>query len=266
VVPRYVQTALPTFTWASIPTAVRHEIWLDNLTLNESKVVHDANVPGTTFTVSQPMTMSLYRAWIRGFDLRGQASNWSAPREFYVAPRPQTDLTALATFDRTPTLSWHPVLGATKYQVWVRNMWTSTDLYQVSDIQTTDWTIPEDLNAGRHQWWVRGFSDNGITGHWSFGRELFVGGQPRLLSPSISPDRIPTFQWYAVEGASLYQLQVDRIDVPVVRVFRQDQLTSTTWSPQTAMSPGQYRLWVRAISSTGELSFWSREFDFSVTG
>lgn len=263
-VPPYVGTSQPTFSWPAVPTAIRYEIWLNDVTQNLSKVVHNTNVATTSFTVPQALPMSQYRVWIRGIDALGQVSIWSAAREFYVAPWPQTDLTAVATFDRTPTLSWNPVLGAATYEVWVRNMWTNTDSHRVSGIQSSHWTVPTNLTDGRYVWWVRAHSSNGLAGLWSYGRELFVGGRPTVLPPTVSPAKIPTFQWQAVEGATVFQLQVDRIDVPTSRVYRQDTLTGTSWSPGSSLSTGQYRVWMRSVSSSGEFSLWSAAIDFIV--
>ena len=208
--------------------------------------------------------MSLYRVWVRGIDARGEATNWSPRQEFFIAVSPSTEPTALSTFDTTPTLRWEAVNGARKYEIWLRNMFTGADVTRVANITQTDWTAPAALPNARYQWWVRAFGDYNVTGLWSTGRMLWVGGQPANLNASVAPNARVSFQWGTVEGVFLYQLQVDRIDVPQTRVIREDSLLSNSFQTQFALSTGTYRAWVRAISSTGLTSFWSKEVMFTV--
>ena len=86
-----------------------------------------------------------------------------------------------------------------------------------------------------------------------------------LLTATPAGNSLVDFGWAAVEGAFQYQLQVDRIDVSQVRVIRDDAVVGTSFQTPAALAAGTYRVWVRAVSASGEMSNWSREVDFTVT-
>ena len=75
----------------------------------------------------------------------------------------------------------------------------------------------------------------------------------------------PVFAWTAVAGAVSYELWVNRTDVSQAGVINVSGLTTTTYTSSVPLvSGGQYRAWVRAVSSTGEVGAWSVAIDFTV--
>lgn len=263
--PRYLDSNTPAFSWKPVSGAVRYDLWVDDVLNARSQIIRRTDLTSAAFQAATPLSMSLYRVWVRAVDQRGQMTPWSERAEFFVAPRPDTSATALSTFDSTPTIRWNAVNGARSYEIWIRSGYTSADVYRVSSLTQTDWTPPEPLQSGRYQWWVRAIGSHAVTGLWSLARDLWVGGQPVLLAPVIKPDRKVNFRWAAVEGAFSYQLQVDRIDQKQVRVLRNDALSGTSWEPSVPLPVGIFRVWMRAVSAAGEVSFWSHAVDFVVT-
>ncbi len=49
------------------------------------------------------------------------------------------------------------------------------------------------------------------------------------------------------------------------QIIRQQNLTGTNYTPITSLLTGSYRAWIRAISSTGEVSPWSLVVAFTIT-
>jgi len=80
----------------------------------------------------------------------------------------------------------------------------------------------------------------------------------------VNSDHKPRFSWNIVDGAASYVLQVNRIDGVQTVVIRMDNLTATELQSNDALAAGSYRVWVRAVSTTGELSPWSLEVNFSI--
>ena len=112
---------------------------------------------------------------------------------------------------------------------------------------------------------MRGSNNPGLTGAWSVPQDFNVGGQPIVLGPLGSTSyRTPTFAWSPVQGANSYQLWVSKRDGSGV-VINLTNLTGTSYTPATNMAPSDYRVWVRAVSTTGTLSSWSLYVDFTVT-
>jgi hypothetical protein len=60
-------------------------------------------------------------------------------------------------------------------------------------------------------------------------------------------------------------LQVNRIDVPQTNIILATGLSSLVFQATTALPAGTYRAWVRAISTSDQLSPWGLEVNISVS-
>jgi len=82
-------TATPTFGWTASTLAVRYEFRIDRIDIAQISVVRDAQVTGTTFSVTTPLVSGArYRVWVRAINARGEAGGWCVPLEFVVASVP----------------------------------------------------------------------------------------------------------------------------------------------------------------------------------
>jgi hypothetical protein len=132
----------------------------------------------------------------------------------------------------------------------------------------TSFTPTVSMADGKYRWWVVGLSSPGNSGIRSSvaTTDIYVGGQTSLVEPTgNTTDTTPTFVWRAVEGAASYRLTVDRVDVPQIGIINQTILMTTSYTSVTTLSKGTYRAWVRAVSTTGELSVWSTVLDFVIS-
>ena len=92
---------------------------------------------------------------------------------------------------------------------------------------------------------------------------MHIGGRTDMLSPiGSTSDTTPTFTWRPVDGAARYDLWVDRLG-GASQVIREQNLTRPSFTSST-QSPGNYRSWVRAVSTTGEFALWSVFVDFTI--
>ena len=95
--------------------------------------------------------------------------------------------------------------------------------------------------------------------------EIYIGGRTDLLSPAgSSNEATPTFAWRPVDGAVRYDLWVNQVGGQA-QIIRQQNLTGTNYTPITSLPTGSYRAWIRAVSSTGEVSPWSLQAAFTIT-
>jgi RHS repeat-associated protein len=256
-------TSRPTIQWSPLVGAAKYDLWIDNRTTGQVQYLRDQNITTTSWTSPVDMPLGVYRFWIRGIDSSGTAFQWSVFREFTVATPPQLTAPLNSTFNRQPTFTWNAVTGATKYEVQVRNLATGALIHE-TEITSPNWTPSANLSDGPYRWWAIAIGTNNVRGLWSAPVDFHVGGQTTLLTPTgSSSDTTPTFSWNPVDGANRYELWVTNVALNA-RLIHETTLTTTSFTPTTALPTGTYRAWVRAISSTGETGIWSAQFNFVI--
>lgn len=256
----------PLITWNALPGAVRYDVYVNNLSTGETAVIRDTNVLTNSYQVNSRLGLANYRVWVRAFDAAGTATGWSSFVNFTSATRVSSIGPSVPTFATRPVFSWNTLSGATRYEISIQNRRTGAVVLSVKNITTTTWTSTTTLAANDYRWWVRGTSASGIVGGWSPQLDFSVGGKPILLMTNgTTADRTPTITWTNVIGAARYELWVSRVDTGAA-VIRQNNLTSTSMTPSTDFIAGKtYRIWVRAVSTTGTISAWSQFVDLTVT-
>lgn len=66
-----------------------------------------------------------------------------------------------------------------------------------------------------------------------------------------------------MQGVDHFELWVSRRDGTGV-VINLTNITATSYTPTSSMAPNEYRIWVRAVTSTGVFSAWSLSVDVTV--
>ncbi|MCA9058147.1 MAG: hypothetical protein KDA85_06590, partial [Planctomycetaceae bacterium] len=256
-------TSNPALSWEPLPGAVHYDLWIDNLSTGISQFIRLQNLTGTSWTPSAPMPLGRYAAWLRGIDAKDTPATWSYGIRFSVMTSPQIMSGQNSTFNRTPTFSWTPVPGADHYEVYIRNQNTGAVVYQ-QGISSTSWQVNSALPDDLYRWWAIAVSAQNFRGLWTNPMDIYVGGRPMLVGPQgATSDTIPTFVWRPVDGVVRYELWVDQIGVKT-GLINQTNLTGMSYSPGSPLPTGNYRFWVRAVSSTGEFSPWSLQANFTV--
>ena len=265
-VDRWQPSSRPAISWNPLLGAVKYDIWISDQLAGISPYIRNQNITETSFTPGSDMPLGLYRAWVRGISADGVGASWSLMSEFYVATAPSITSGANSTFDRTPTFEWTAVTGAEKYEVFVRNLTTGNLDYYPKTITDTNWTPPANLSDGPYRWWAMAVGAYNVRGLWTAPNDIHVGGRPKVLTPvGTLNDSTPTFSWQAVDGAVRYELWVTNVNSNV-RVIYETALTGLSFTPSSPFAQGGYRVWVRAVSDTGEFSPWSVTVDFNVAG
>lgn len=253
----------PVLKWDSLPGTNHYDIWINNLSNGAVQAVRDINLTSTTFTGPNNLPIGKYRAWIRGIGADNFATAWTAPVNFSINGAPLVTQGQNSTFDRTPTFAWNVLPGAAVYEVYLRNLNTGATTLYNRNVTATQFT-PSALAEGTYRWWTMGVTAEGFRSLWTSPMDIFVGGRPSFLSPSGTiTDTTPTFSWKRVDGAVRYDLWVNR-EGGAAQLIREQTLTSTSFTPTTALADGTYRAWVRAVSSTAEISVWSAQVVFTI--
>lgn len=262
-------TARPTLLWNLLPGAVKYEIWGNNHSTGQQQTFRQF-LTGTSWTLPVDLPMGIHRFWLRGIDVKGGATVWSVLQEFLVVPMVTPLTPGSSLFDTTPEFSWGSVTGAAAYDLLVRNTANNSVVIDQKNITATRFTPTTALPVGTYKWYVFAVSPASIGSIRSGGaitRDVYIGGRPTLIAPSGSgqPGR-PEFRWSLVDDAASYSVWVSRfVAGQLQKQFEVGGLTGLSWQPETALTAGSYRTWVKAVSGTGTDSLWSIPLDFSIS-
>jgi hypothetical protein len=126
-------------------------------------------------------------------------------------------------------------------------------------LTSNGYNVPTDLPIGIYRAYVRARRPD-TQGDFSFALEFFVGGRPVVNVLGSTTDTTPTFSWGRVDGASGYEIFVQRNNPAPneAPILRQSNIGTTSFTLPSALGKGTYRVWIRAINAaTGGFSLWS---------
>jgi PKD repeat protein len=277
----------PTFTWTASTDAVRYDLYVTNLTTGQDQIVRQQNLTTTSFTPASLLPMGSYQAWVRAFNNTGDASGWSATLNFSIAgpPAPTFSGPTGEIIDTNPTFGWSATSGATRYDLWVDNVSTGqTQIIRQQNLTTNSYTVPSNsggggggaaavpaasisgLPVGSYQAWVQAYSGTVALGSWSSTLKFSIlpPAPPTLTGPpAVTTNTTPTFTWTASTGAVTYDIWVDNQTTGQTPFLRQT-VTTTSFTPTTALPRGQYAYWVRAANKNGTYGNWSAGYKFLI--
>ena len=262
-----VDSKFPTIVWSAIPDATKYEVWVNDITSVRIQVVNRtgaAALSTTSYTPTEGLGSGTYKIWVRGLNSKNEAGLWSAPVTYRVVAAPTiTQPTEEGTFDRTPTFGWTGITGATNYDVWISDKKTNVIVFRDKFVRTTSFTATSDMAFGEYRIWVRAQNADSFS-VWSLAKTFSVGLAPKITSvKTVGTPAKPQFNWTGLAGTERYELWVND-KATNVRVIHQTNLTTTTYTSPTALPPGTYRVWVRAVSTMGEITTWSSPVDFVI--
>ncbi|MEZ6126483.1 MAG: SdrD B-like domain-containing protein [Planctomycetaceae bacterium] len=271
IAPLTTGSATPTISWNAVAGAARYELWVNNLTTGAKKVIHATDLTATSLTPSSALPFGNYAAWVRAVESSGRSGDWSAVQRFNVGPAPVAP--ASGTFERRPTFTWSSVTGVASVEIFIR---TVGGVIRQAGLTGTSFTPATDLPEGAIRWWVRGTLTDGRIGGWSVAADSAIGGRPAIVSPAasstITANTAFTFQWTRIDQAIRYDLfvsQISGLGIPVANlpqtILRNDTLSTNSLLHPFGLTAGTYRIWVRAISGTGQISSWSVPVTLTVT-
>lgn len=260
-------STFPTIVWSAIPDATKYELWVNNLTTGKTLVINrtgSAALSTTSYVSTEGLGSGTYRIWARGLNSSGEAGLWSLPTTHTVlAPPVIIQPIGGGTFDTTPTFNWTAVTGATNYDVYVANAKTNVVVLRNKFVTTSFLTATTDIASGEYRLWVRAQSGNSFS-NWSIPSTFSIGLPPKITSvKTVGDPAKPQFSWTTISGTERYELWVTNTGTNV-RVIHQTNLTNTTFTSATTLPAGTYRVWVRAVSTMGEITAWSVPVDLVI--
>ncbi len=260
-----VATARPTFTWTAISNAATYEVYVNNVTTNQFRVVNATGIAVTSYTTAVDLPIGTFHVWVRGFTAAGLASGWSPAAVWKL--RPTT--TVLNSGRTEPSgsfrINWNPIPGAATYDVWINRLTSSTIEYrrERSVIGTT--LSVSNFDVGSYGIWVRASNSAGDVVGWSPQATINVNFAPTGISViAASLTSTPTLSWSSVGGAALYDVWIDNLTTGATAVIRNSSVQGTTLD-LNGLAPASYRAFVRGRDLPGGGYYlWSPGFDFEV--
>lgn len=188
---------------------------------------------------------------------------------------------AANTVAMKPTLSWTAEPDAVSYEITVGEQvtgLTSARIVVVANgsvntplvnhrVTGTSYTPPSNLGIGRFIYWVRAVDANGVKSPWSTSHTFnittpVVVNAPASLRQFVSR---PTMTWQPLAGAVKYEVLIDDISTKPGRPqFIRTETSETTWTHDSDLALGRYRIWVRGIDEKGIARDWSIPKEFVV--
>ena len=232
------------------------------------KVIREDHVVGTSYTPPDALASGDYRVWVQAVSDENAAGFWSVAQDFSVPVVTKiispilSATTALSVF---PEITWEPVAGAARYEIWVNDLTAGVvRVITQQNLTTTSYKSTDGPGSGSYRAFVRAFDSNNKAGPWSPGFEFTVLAAPQIVLPEAgnSFEQRPLLTWSAVPGARLYDVWVTSKTLNKI-VIRHQSVADTSFRVPSNLSFGEYTVWVRALS--GSLSgVWSVGRQFSV--
>jgi hypothetical protein len=271
-----ITNTTPTFTWSAVDQADHYDLWVNDLTTGQGQVVRNQDVVGTSWTDTTPLVQGdTYVWWLRaiGSSDQGRMSAWSLPQQFAIPPLATPGVSGPSGTSNSllPTFSWAAVDQADHYDIWVDDLTTGqSQVLRNQNVSGTSWTPSTPLVQGhQYNWWVRAVSSSGGRSAWTTIQTFTVVplDTPILIGPvGATTGTAPSFSWNTVSQADHYDIWVNDVTTGQGHVFRDQNVSSTSWTPPTDLTQGDtYLWWVQAVSSDGNTSLWSSGMTFTVT-
>ncbi len=258
-------TGRPVLSWNNLVGAERYAVKVKNRTTSQEMNVIVDRADINTYQFPNSLGIGNYLLYVSGIDASGRYGKWSSAIGFSTVEAVTLLSPEGSMFNSTPTFTWSPVAGATSYEMVLTNTRTKATVAHELELASTSWTPETELPPGAYRWYVRAKMGSVLTGKWSETRDINTAGRPVLVNtPGTTSDRTPAFQWLSVAGASFYRLLISRVETNA-RVVDVTSLTGTSYTLPVALTPGQYRIWVLAVSSTGVIGEWSSPVTMTVT-
>ena len=174
--------------------------------------------------------------------------------------------------DQLPIFTWTASANVQSYSLEVdvfdstAKTWSS--YLSRSGITGTTFTAPAQFPQGEFRARVRALANNNqftaYSNYVTFTIDIPAPGIPTWIRPvGETSEPFPKFEWLGASNAVSYTLWVVNRTTGQ-RVIYRTNYRDTSYTHFAALPDGNYRGWLQAMNSVGELSAWSRPVDFVI--
>jgi hypothetical protein len=228
-VPNPTYNQLPILRWHSDSSVSVYRIQVDT---NQSFLSPVISVP-TADTFFTPLVNLPFNTYYWRVGDNESTINWSPISSLIIQDSLVPILIPYSpdpTRNRTPVLAWHPVNGASSYNVQISTFPTFLSLYSSNAVTDTFYTPQANLPIGKIYWRV----NSGHGNQYSIPDTLTILNDsiPWLIpmAPDTQANRRPQFRWHPAVGSSTYIIQIDSLGT-FFNPFTILPLNDTTYTP-----------------------------------
>lgn len=276
-----------TLEWKPVDGATHYEVFVSRPGANESTPVYNVKYLKTTsYTLPANLATGDYVFWVR-------ARRLSQTSEIALSGTPASGtftitLRTTGVGGKTQTTSALP-FNATEAQV--RSAIRALDGFEAADVKTgrtapnlthivvlpqmsgpVTVTVASAISPGRIAVTTRNSPE--VVGLWSARTTFSTIKTPVITGPvgvqtndpnvqTVTSVR-PTIEWTAIDKAARYEVWVDR--TASATTYLRTNAPTNSYTFDSDIQPGNYWVWVRAVSTTGEMTAWSTPYKFTATG
>ncbi|GAB4143262.1 MAG: hypothetical protein Tsb009_14210 [Planctomycetaceae bacterium] len=260
----------PTISWNAASNADHYEILIYSKTRG-SLIVNNNNVGGTSFTPSSAMQDDSYVVYVRAVSSSGTPGYWNSHQFQVSATITPGNVTitgpASSTNDTTPTISWNAASNADHYEILVYSATRGSLIASSNNVNGTSFTPSSAWANDSYRVYVRAVSNTNTSGNWTSHSfvisNVVVPGNVTITGPASSTnDTTPTITWNAASNADHYQILVYSA-TRGAQIASNYNVSGTSFTPSSAWSNDNYRVYVRAVSSTNTNGSWS-SYSFTI--
>lgn len=278
-----VRTDKPTFRWEAAANAATYELWVNNTTLNLTRIVHEKGLTGTTYQSESSLPQGQYKAWVRPVNAAGTVGDWSLAYGFDLdvpGPAVPTITGPVAgqvgtVTTATPEITWETLGGAESYNLELQTANDQRTIVSETGLTEESYTADFKLNQTTYRVRVQAVNTAGELSEFSewytFRIDVANPTTPVALTPnSTVTSNTIEFTWTQESGNFRHEILVRDLLREETIVFQVsadaggggDDIASYT----NELQNGTYRFWVRGFNSQGVSSGWSNPRAFIVDG
>ena len=256
----------PLISWSGTDETNGYDLLVKNLSTGQNPAIR-LIVDGLNYIPASNLGIGRYSAQVRSRFTSGQYSEWSALKYFQINTPPIVDPVPSVTYTGKPLFLWNNIPGAAKYELKLKNKTTGLDSVVIQNrTEQNSFQAPNSLGLATYQVFVRGLDASNLPGLWSTAKNFTSAAEVILIGPDGSSfNTLPTLTWSAIPGASRYEMVLKDVATNA-NIASELHLTSTSWTPASALPKGDYRWWVRAHSDAGIVGSWSMYKNFNIGG
>ena len=263
----WTQSLYPTFQWQTVTGASSYTVQISRSSTDftSTYLVKEATVYSTYYMIDSALTNCTSYYWrVRG-KTDSATGTWSSVWKFTLQVSPSqpvltSPVSGVLTV-RRPTFTWEASTGATAYTIEIDGA-----TYAAT---TTTFTPYSNLSTGSHTWRVRATScGGGQSSDWSSSATFTINLDDVVLKDPPNGTTVttqtPKFEWYPVDGATKYKLEVRSDTIDGQKLF-EVETSDTSFTPTAILNPGTYAWRVQSYRSGLWTGKWSSQpFTFTV--